>query len=1247
MDVARFQLKKEMERDTIREILFRRNIMRKRYWGMMMLTAAIGIAAMGVQASAKDVKILDGNGVQAQFDGETGNVSLYGYREDGTRFQMSRPSQISYPVVGGSVVDDFTDFTCQVEEDAEGTAGAGDRMTVTSRSKGTGLARVCELEAVDGVEGLLHVKTSYEAGDEAVEVEKFVDCEFSLFDPEQTVWSYNGGGEGQQSFYDTLQKIDLNDGNAFYRANKQDETSVGVPAADIYSADGGITVGDASATRRSLQTPVAEKNGTVYAAIQRPSRTIGAREKLAAGEVFVEVHGGDYYAGLRGYAEGMRRIGFKTLGKEEIPESSYDLRWESWGWEFDWTLDLILDKLDELEELGIKQVTLDDGWYINAGEWNLTPDKLPNGDADMKKLTDAIHEKGMTALLWWRPCDGGREESALYKEHPEYFVQNQDGSTGKLAGPGAFNAFNGTTGYALCPSSEGAVQSQIDFVKKAMNVWGFDGLKSDYVWSIPKCYNPAHDHERPEESTEQQAVFYREAYKAMRECDPDAFHLLCNCGTPQDYYSFPYVTQIPTADPTSVDQTRRRVKAYKALAGDYFPVTTDHNELWYPSAVGTGAVLIEKRNMTGALQADYEKWLKIAQEVELQKGEFIGNLYSYGFDPYETYVVNKDGVMYYAFYRDGKKYSPQGNPTVELKGLDPCKMYRIVDYVNNQVIATNVRGSQATFDCSFANYLLVRAEELSVPDSVLKEISVEETEFQFGGAWNAEENDMFSGGSSKYTQEPGASVSYTFQGSGIAWYGQKDTNFGTAKIYIDNVLQAEMSCNGAAAAGVKLYEKTGLSDGSHTIRIECVTPVIDIDRFVYVQKETGNTVSSETVSSLASSYQAEGFAKGEGWEAFEAAKSRLESLRQDENADPSDIAAAEEAFFNAILGLRKEVKKESIGAPVLYPDEVDTTEQDFTMLYRVIAYAENLDMQNVIPAAREQYEEVLKQARQVFQDSDSGQNVINRAWAGLLDKIQYAGFTAGDKADLNKTVTDCKTVNLSSYQNTEAFEKALNEAEAVLRDENALAVEVEQALDALSQEYKNLKPKTTKPQTGGGSVLQKVPGQAVDVKAVSQAKSLKVTWKKQADAASYTVSIKEDGKWRIAGTTTDNSFNIAKLKSAKKYQVKVTARNAAGAGKESAVLYAATKPAKPKVKRVKNYKATGIKITCKKNGETGFEVWVKKGKKAYKKAAKGSKTVVLKKGIRASGKVSVKIRGYVKYKVATVYGAFAKVKLKK
>ena len=85
----------------------------------------------------------------------------------------------------------------------------------------------------------------------------------------------------------------------------------------------------------------------------------------------------------------------------------------------------------------------------------------------------------------------------------------------------------------------------------------------------------------------------------MMANDPETFNLLCNCGAPQDFYGLQYMTQVVTADPVSLDQTRTRVKAYKALMGDYYPITTDHCQIWYSTTVGTGSVIIEKTAFTG------------------------------------------------------------------------------------------------------------------------------------------------------------------------------------------------------------------------------------------------------------------------------------------------------------------------------------------------------------------------------------------------------------------------------------------------------------------------------------------------------------------------------------------------------------------------------------------------------------------------------------------------------------------------
>lgn len=791
-------------------------------------------------ASSSDYTIL-GRGVQIDFDGE--NVTLY--RVDGNSVtQMSKPSSVGYPIVNGSPVQDFTGFECIVDPEIEGILGSGERMTITSTSPSTGLTRVYTVESSDTVDGAIYTYTTYHGGDDPIEVEWFVDNEFELYGAEDRIWSYNGGGEGPMHYYDTLQKIDLTDSQTFSRENRQDSTAASIPVADAYTDNGGITIGDASATRREVHTPVYETEDSAQVSIKWPGKSIDGEDNVTAGESILAVHAGDYYSGLRAYSEAMEYIG--VVMPSDIADSSYDLRWESWGWGANWTIDLIIGELDRLEAAGVKQITLDDGWYSSAGDWELSPSKFPNGVSDVLRLTDAIHEHGMTALLWWRPGDGGRTNSTLYKTHPEYYVQNEDGSTATLTGAGQSDNkhFYADMGYALCPGSTGAVDSLVDFVNRAMNEWGFDGFKGDYVWGMPKCYNSSHNHAYPEESTEQQANFYRASWEAMVDNDPNVFNLLCNCGTPQDYYSLPYVTQVATADPTSVDQTRRRVKAYKGLMGDNFPITADHNSVWYPSAVGTGSVLIEKRAFTGSDWDEYEKWLGIAEREQLHTGTFIGDLYCYGFDPYETYVVESNGVMYYAFYRDGSKYAPTGNPEIELKGLDPDKMYRIVDYVNDRVVATNLMGDEAVFSARFSDYLLVKAVEIFEPDEEPVDpdygftlVDDRDDSLIYTGTWHDDSNEMFYEGTARYTNQKDASVELTFAGTAVRWYGQKDTNFGTADVYIDDELMGTVNANGSMSVGEKLFEALDLPAAVHTIKIVCTSGVIDVDRIAYEAAE--------------------------------------------------------------------------------------------------------------------------------------------------------------------------------------------------------------------------------------------------------------------------------------------------------------------------------------------------------------------------------------------------------------------------
>lgn len=1272
---------------------------------LLMLAGTLGGSGFHVNASSTEAKQITGNGVSVAFSREEGTVQLFRIDAEGNQTVMTQSSQVSSPVVNGQEVTDFSDFQCEVQENVTGAAGAGSRMTITSVSKNTGLQRSVLMETVDEVKGLLHISTSYKAMEEEVNAEGFIDSRFSLDHPSNTVWSYNGGGEGSQSWYDTLQKIDLTDGESFYRENLQDDTAAGIPVADIYGEQGGVTVGDASVTRRQLSTPVNEKNGSVEVSVKHPGTVLALHEETKTSQSFVNVHSGDYYMGLRGYSDGMKQIGFTTLSRDQIPESSYELRWESWGWEFDWTVELIINKLDELKEMGIKQITLDDGWYNAAGEWGLNSWKLPNGVADMRRLTDAIHERGMTAVLWWRPCDGGREDSALYQEHPEYFIKNQDGSFGKLAGPGQFNSFLGSCGYALCPLSEGAVQSQVDFINRAMNDWGFDGFKSDYVWSLPKCYSQEHRHARPEESTEQQAQFYQAVYEAMTANNPDAFHLLCNCGTPQDFYSLPYVTQVPTADPTSVDQTRRRVKAYKALCGDYFPVTTDHNEVWYPSTVGTGAILIEKRDLSGWEEEEYAKWLKIAQENELYKGTFIGDLYSYGYDPYETYTVDKDGVMYYAFYKDGSRYRPEGNPDIELKGLEDGKLYRIVDYVNNLVVATNVTTSNAVFSYPFSDYLLVKAVEISEPDTEgpgpvpdpAGTVTVEENapELEYTGNWGREENEGYHGGGACYTKEAEASVELEFYGTGAAWYGQHDVNFGTARISIDGTYVQTVSCMGAPGINIKLFEINDLKLGSHRIKIECETPVIDIDRLTYTKGEEIpsklKTGDLRALTDLANQYDMSSFEDGSYKDQMGVSLARANQLLAADNVTQSAVNEEQKYLLNAMLKLRKKVHKDWIGLSGPVPGEIPTEDISRENLAKVISYTEQLEKNRIIPAVKEQLSTSYAQAVSISERQDASQAEIDLAWSALMNAVQYSGYTQGSKEKLSPLLDECKKLVTDNYKDTAAFLASLEAAEKVYQDENAMDGEISDCIGQLQNakdqlELKdpvnppkpdpdpqpkpdpdpapNPKPDPTpdtkpdpdpapnpkpdpvpdpSPGPNPDPVLKK-PEQVTGVKVKAETASLTVSWKKLHNAKSYKVYIYKSGKWRLAGKTTKTSYKIKKLASGTRYTIKVAAVNKFGQGKYSQQVYTAAKPEKVKLKSVSRYRTTKVKLNYGKVKAGGYEIWMKEGCHAYKKAGTTSKTTAVKGGLKKGKTYYFKVRAYVKNKNKVIYGSFSNVK---
>jgi len=122
--------------------------------------------------------------------------------------------------------------------------------------------------------------------------------------------------------------------------------------------------------------------------------------------------------------------------------------------------------------------------------------------------------------------------------------------------------------------------------------------------------------------------------------------------------------------------------------------------------------------------------------------------------------------------------------------------------------------------------------EIQEPDNRI--VTNDDPRIVYKGDWYRMED--YSGslnGTEMWTKEAGAYAEFTFEGTGIVWYGPVDTIYGIARVYIDGVLMdnaINQQVNGVdfpgSAAGCDkkynypVYSITGLEYKEHTIRIE-------------------------------------------------------------------------------------------------------------------------------------------------------------------------------------------------------------------------------------------------------------------------------------------------------------------------------------------------------------------------------------------------------------------------------------------
>ena len=594
-------------------------------------------------------------------------------------------------------------------------AGNGKSWQFIGKTEGNDkkITKLLTFKTYNDFPGWAFYKVQYiNTGIKDVLVKKWVNHSYTIASKHDTpdFWSFQASSSGQRKSWILPVKTGFSQIN-FLGMNDPDYGG-GIPVLDIWRKDAGIAIGHTELKPKLVSLPVDMQNDTTQAGIAveytyQVADTLHPGDTLNTFETFVTVHKGDNFKTLQQYSLYMQKKGIVMPVSEPL---AFEPMWCAWGYMRKFTVDEIIGTLPKVKELGFTWVTVDDGYQQAEGDWQPNPVKFPKGDADMKKLVDAIHANGFKAQLWWAPLavDPG---TRLLAEHPDIILKNSDGSP---------QVISWWDSYYMSPAYQPVLDHTKAMVELFMKDWGYDGLKLDgqHLNACPPDYNPLHKLGNPEDAPESVPAFFKLIYETAHQVKPAALIQLCPCGDAMSFYNMPYTNQFVASDPVGSTQIRSKGKTYKALApntayfGDHVELSDNRSD--FASTIGIGGVpgtkftwpkdnpFSEDKNLLKPeREKEWKMWIDIYKAHMLSKGEYLGGLYDIGYDVPETHVIRKSDTLFYAFY--AKNWL--GN--IQLRGLT-SNSYKLVDYVNHKDVGI-IEKDKPELNINFEKYLLLMA----------------------------------------------------------------------------------------------------------------------------------------------------------------------------------------------------------------------------------------------------------------------------------------------------------------------------------------------------------------------------------------------------------------------------------------------------------------------------------------------------------------------------------------------------------
>lgn len=596
--------------------------------------------------------------------------------------------------------------------------GNGNSLVLEGKAA-NGLVRQLTLSTYDRFPSTLVVRVNYtNTSDKPLPVNGWSVCRLQVNSAgdDPAFWSFQGQSTEERD--DWLLPV----GDGFFQQNymgmNNSDYGGGVPAVCLWRRDAGVMIGHLEPNPILVSLPVEKKAGNDFAtvAIEKVYDSpfaLQPGQSLTTCESFISFFTGDCFSALRNYAGLLEAQG---VVMPESEPAAFEPAWCAWGYERQFTLAEIIGTLPKVSELGFKWATLDDGYQIAEGDWDLTSKRFPRGDADMRALVDKIHSYGMKAELWWAPlaADPG---SSFLKKYPDSIIRDKDGKPQDITW---------WDSWYLSPVDADVIREQKALVEKFIGDWGFDGLKLDgqHMNAVAPDYSPAHHPDDPEKDVREMPTFFKMIFETARGIKPHAVLQFCPCGDCFSVYHLPYVNKTVSSDPESSWQIRTKGYVLRALAprtayyGDHIELSDGGND--FPTQLGIGAVLGTKFTwpkdnphvrrsylLTPEKEALLRNALDIYNTKRLSEGELVPGLYDVGYDFPETYVIRKDGMLHYAFYTRGPQVKQ-----VELRGLEKGRTYQITDYYNHVDYGTVTASDKTVLDVAFDHALLLEAKQL-------------------------------------------------------------------------------------------------------------------------------------------------------------------------------------------------------------------------------------------------------------------------------------------------------------------------------------------------------------------------------------------------------------------------------------------------------------------------------------------------------------------------------------------------------